>query len=385
MKTKSLALTSSLFLVLFFRPPDAHAATVILPVMADTFILSSAPDNNAGGNTLLNLGTDGQGGVRRGLLRFDVSAIPAGATVTSAVLRLTVVRIPVGGPANSNFELHRLLADWSGGTQAGNSGAPATEGEVTWNSRMHGTGGWTDPGAAGDAEATASASQFVNSISGVTYEWAGAGVTRDVQDWMNEPGSNFGWLLRSDDEDSRRTARAFAALENGNSFGTLEIGYTSRANMPPTVAITNPTNGAVLATGAIMIEASAMDTDGRVASVQFFDGTTLLGSDANIPFRINAQFTNGNHTLTAVAVDNEGASTTSAPVVIRYNPYPAPVLLIIRSNQSLIIHWDGPYILESTPFLNHPGTSIWTIVPGTPPVTLPINAISNRYFRAVHP
>ena len=190
MKTKSLALTSSLFLVLFFRPPDAHAATVILPVMADTFILSSAPDNNAGGNTLLNLGTDGQGGVRRGLLRFDVSAIPAGATVTSAVLRLTVVRIPVGGPANSNFELHRLLADWSGGTQAGNSGAPATEGEVTWNSRMHGTGGWTDPGAAGDAEATASASQFVNSISGVTYEWAGAGVTRDVQDWMNEPGSN---------------------------------------------------------------------------------------------------------------------------------------------------------------------------------------------------
>ncbi len=385
MKTKSLALTSSLFLGLFFGPPDAHAATVILPVMADTFIISSAPDNNAGGNTLLNLGTDGQGGVRRGLLRFDLSAIPAGATVTSAVLRLTVVRIPFGGPMNSNFKLYRLLADWSGGTQAGNSGAPAAEGEVTWNSRLHGTGGWTVPGAASDAESTASASQFVNSISGVTYEWAGAGVARDVQDWMNEPGSNFGWLLRSDNEESRRTARAFAALESGNNSGTLEISYTVRTNLPPTVAITNPTNGAVFTTGAIVIEASAMDTDSGVAMVQFFDGTTLIGSDTSAPYRIPAVLTNVNHTFTAVAVDREGASATSSPVVVRYNPYPAPVLQIIRSNQSLIIHWDGPYILESTPVLNHPGTSIWTIVPGTPPVTLPIITASNRYFRAVHP
>ena len=384
MRTKSSALVASLFLVLFFRPSDARAATILLPVSADTFIISSAPDNNAGGNTLLNLGTDGAGGVRRGLLRFDLSAIPANATVTSAVLRLTVVRIPVGGPVNSNFELHRMLADWSGGTQAGNSGAPAAEGEVTWNSRLHGTGGWTDPGAASDAEPTASASQFVNSISGVTYEWAGAGVIRDVRDWMNEPGSNFGWLLRSDNEESLRTARAFAALEHGGSFGTLEIGYAPRANRPPTVAITNPTNGAVFTTGAIEIEASAVDSNGGVASVQFYDGTTLLGSDASAPFRINAQFTNGNHTLTAVAVDNEGASTTSALVVIRYIPYPAPVLQIIRSNQNLIIHWDGPYVLESTPAMETPDAGSWTAIPGNPPVTVPPSSSSNRYFRAVY-
>ena len=166
---------------------------------------------------------------------------------------------------------------------------------------------------------------------------------------MNEPGSNFGWLLRSDNEESRRTARAFAALEHGSSFGTLEIGYTLRTNNLPTVAITNPTNGAILTTGAIMIAASAMDPDGHVASVQFFDGTTLLGSDASVPFRINAQFTNGNHTLTAVAVHNVVASTPSAPEVIRYIPYPAPDLKIIRPNPSHITHWDGPYAPESTP------------------------------------
>lgn len=249
---------------------------------------------------------------------------------------------------------------------------------------MHGTGGWTDPGAAGDAESTASASQFVDSISGATYAWAGAGVIRDVQDWMNEPGSNFGWLLRSDHEDSRRTARAFAALESGNRFGTLEIGYTPRANRPPAVTITNPTNGALFTTGGIVIEASATDTDGGVVSVQFFDGATLIGSDTSAPFRIDTLLTNLSHALTAVAVDNEGASTTSAPVVIRYAPFPAPVLQIIRSNQSLIIHWDGPYVLESTSVLNRNGTSIWNPVPNPSPATLPISSASNVYFRAVY-
>ena len=94
--------------------------------------------------------------------------------------------------------------------------------------------------------------------------------------------------------------------------------------------------------------------------------------------------TNINHTFTAVAVDREGASTTSSPVVIRYNPYPAPVLQIIRSNQSIIIHWDGPYVLESTSVLNHPGTSIWTTAPNPSPVTLPIGSAGNLYFRAVY-
>lgn len=384
MRTGTPALITSLFLGLWFSQSDASSATVSLPVMADTFIISSAPDNNAGGNVQLNVGTDGQGGVRRGLLRFDLGTIPAGATITSAVLRLTVVRIPFGGPVNSNFELYQLLADWAVGAQGGNSGAPATEGEVTWNSRLHGAGVWTVPGAAEDAEPAASASTFVNSVSGATCEWGGAGVIRDVQDWVNEPPSNFGWLLRSDDEASPRTARAFAALENGDHFGTLEIGFIPRSNRPPTVVITNPTNGAVFITGAISIEASAVDTDSGVAHVQFFDGAIPLGSDTRVPFGITALLTNGRHTLTAVAVDNEGAFTISVPVIINCNLYPAPVLQIIRSSQSLVIYWDGPYALESAPVLGNPAAGVWTTIPGTSPVTLPVSSVGNRYFRAVY-
>ena len=51
---------------------------------------------------------------------------------------------------------------------------------------------------------------------------------------------------------------------------------------------------------------------------------------------------------------------------------------------ALVIHLDGPYILESTSVLDNPGPGIWTTVPGTSPVTLPVSSADNRYFRAVH-
>ncbi len=383
MRTLSLVLLCLLFLLLGISPPEVRAASVTLPVMTDTFIISSAPDHNAGGNALLNIGRDGAGGVRRGLLRFEPGSIPAGATVTSAVLRLTVVRAPVFAPVNSNFQLHRVLADWVGGAQGGNSGSLAAEGEVTWNSRLHSIGSWTVPGAGSDTETAPSATRFVGSAPGATYDWSGASVVRDVQDWLDEPDSNCGWLLRSDDEASPRTARAFAALENGNNFATLEVGFIPRLNVPPTVAITSPTNGAVLTNGTVSIAASASDADGGVARVQFFDNTIPLSTDTTAPFSISALLTNGSHTLRAVAVDNEGASTTSAPVVIKLFLSPPPVLQITRSGPSIIIAWEGPHMLESTPILNRPASNTWTPVPGASPVMVPASSTSNRFFRAV--
>jgi hypothetical protein len=70
-------------------------------------------------------------------------------------------------------------------------------------------------------------------------------------------------------------------------------------------------------TGAI--QAAASDTDGTVAVVSFFAGTTLLGIVTNPPSGPSVELTNfavGNYTLTAVATDNAGAITTSAGINI---------------------------------------------------------------------
>jgi hypothetical protein len=89
-------------------------------------------------------------------------------------------------------------------------------------------------------------------------------------------------------------------------------------NQPPTVSLTSPANGASFRSPAtISLAANAADPDGSVARVEFFRGTTRLGEDTSAPYTLQWTFAVGNHTLTARATDNGGATTTSSPVTIR--------------------------------------------------------------------
>jgi len=107
-----------------------------------------------------------------------------------------------------------------------------------------------------------------------------------------------------------------------------------------------------------------------------FDGFTLA-------FHSHVQFAAAAGGTYYIAVDgaNDGAGYISDGwMVMNYNLVPSSILQFTRSGQNLIINWDGPYTLESTPAL---GTT-WTPVPGTAPVSVPINSDGNRFFRAVH-
>jgi hypothetical protein len=90
------------------------------------------------------------------------------------------------------------------------------------------------------------------------------------------------------------------------------------ANLPPTVSLTWPSNGASFKSPAtISLEANAADPDGSVARVEFFRGATRLGEVMSSPYTLPWTFGVGNHTLTARATDNGDATTTSSPVTIR--------------------------------------------------------------------
>jgi len=88
--------------------------------------------------------------------------------------------------------------------------------------------------------------------------------------------------------------------------------------VPPTVALTAPTAGASFTLpNPISLTAAASDSDGTVAKVEFFQGSTKLGEDTSDPYEFTwSGMLSGNYTLTAKATDNAGASTTSAPVSI---------------------------------------------------------------------
>src|SRR5687767_8970294 len=107
-------MTKPLLMSLLAAAAVSHAATVIIPVTADTSMHEISPDSNMGAMTHFAAGairqeaTEGGFPRARGLLRFDLAGkIPAGATITSASLRVRVTFKPIGGPA-SIFEAHRL-------------------------------------------------------------------------------------------------------------------------------------------------------------------------------------------------------------------------------------------------------------------------------------
>src|SRR5207245_2722601 len=102
-------------------------------------------------------------------------------------------------------------------------------------------------------------------------------------------------------------------------------------NLPPAVRITSPENNATFVLGSdIQITADASDPDGAVARVDFYSGTTLVGTATKAPYIVTwpSITAAGDYTLTARATDDQGATTTSSPVGIHVQNVTADVAII---------------------------------------------------------
>jgi hypothetical protein len=97
---------------------------------------------------------------------------------------------------------------------------------------------------------------------------------------------------------------------------------TNPDNVPPTVSLTAPLNGAQFNAGAnISLTATAADSDGTISKVEFYNGTTLLGTDTSSPYQHTITgAAAGTYTLKAVAFDNKSAQTSSAVATVTVKP-----------------------------------------------------------------
>lgn len=119
-------------------------------------------------------------------------------------------------------------------------------------------------------------------------------------------------------------------------FGMLgSIVVQPPANVAPSISITNPPDGAPFNAGDdITIIASATDSDGSIAKVEFFVNGNLAGTVTGPTYSITLNSVSaGNYSLTARATDNQGASTTSAAVNVVVNPSTAPAITAQPQNQ----------------------------------------------------
>ena len=104
-----------------------------------------------------------------------------------------------------------------------------------------------------------------------------------------------------------------ASGASNNKINFIDIAPASTSNVAPTVTLTAPPNGATFTAGStIALSATAQDSDGTVARVEFYQGTTKLGEDTSLPYTFGwSNVGAGNYTISARAVDDGGATTTS--------------------------------------------------------------------------
>ena len=100
-------------------------------------------------------------------------------------------------------------------------------------------------------------------------------------------------------------------------------------NNSPVVDITSPSNNSKLKTGEkTTITATATDSDGTIAMVEFYVDGNSVGKDSIAPYSISYSPTDGMHQITAKATDNQKATTTSSSIKILVSDNIAPVVTI---------------------------------------------------------
>ena len=178
---------------------SASATTVTLsPSDMDVSIYQRYPDTNFGTDALavcsyLKSGTQYRN--VRGLIYFDLSSIPTGATITSANLYLYS---GYGDTVSSIIDIHRVTVPW---TEA-----------ATWN-KKDGSIGWSTPGGDYDPAVIGSVT------TKTTPYWANYDVRSSVQSFVDGI-PNYGWLLKDYQE---------------NSSVSKADGYKSRENADPSL------------------------------------------------------------------------------------------------------------------------------------------------------
>ena len=165
-----------------------------------------------------------------------------------------------------------------------------------------------------------------------------------------------GYLYHNDESDHGGTCRWKITGWDGITeiSGTGAIGGTASINgtaTGPMVSITSPTLNATYLNGNnVLVSASVAGGGAAITSVQFFDGSTSLGSITASPYSMNVAMASGTHTLTAKATDASGNTDTSDPVTFTIGtdgqnsapPTPVSLTATTVTSASVGLKWTQP-------------------------------------------
>jgi hypothetical protein len=245
-------------------PCAGSANTITIEPNRDVTIFQNNVNNSSGGGYGLFAGTNGTSSPRRALIGFDIAgSVPPGAVIQAVQLTMVLGQVAGSGSGSGSgsptIDLLHVTADWGEGTAQSNGappdslggqgqGAAASGNDATWNARFFPGTLWTTPG--GDFSSTASAAlQIVGTTTEVPYTWGStSGMVSDVQGWLDSPNTNFGWMIKNEDEVDATTFRAFYSRNTLSAARHPELQITFSVPEP---------SGILLAISAMAIVTSA--------------------------------------------------------------------------------------------------------------------------------
>ncbi len=162
-------------------PATVGSTTSVVGSSADSYLRSSSANQNQGTLTIMDLNN-----TRDGVVRFDLSSIPAGSTVISATLTLQATSVG-NATAIKNYGAHRILMSWTELGTTWNCGNDTNTANGSPDCPSEG-GGWS---TAGTGYSTAATSVIPVTGTGA-YTWT---VTADVAAFVSGGAGNYGWRI----------------------------------------------------------------------------------------------------------------------------------------------------------------------------------------------
>jgi hypothetical protein len=173
------------------------------------------------------------------------------------------------------------------------------------------------------------ASQRVSQGWSATWTQSGQNVTAVGLDWNRNLPTGASTSIGFNGAYTGSNPKPTTFTINGTTCGGT--------NQLPAVALTSPTAGQTFtAPATVPMAATASDPDGTIAKVDFYQGSTLVGTDTSSPYSYS--WTNvaaGSYSITARATDNAGGVATSSPVGITVLGSSTPVLVVSPTTVSV--------------------------------------------------
>jgi subtilisin family serine protease len=223
-----------------------------------------------------------------------------GPTSTAVRIRVSSTDGQVSDVSDVSFTIANPFVQVTS-PNGGESWAPGKTGAVLWNDNL------------GDLDrveirlSTDGGSSYPTVLDSRAVADGSAGFAVQPQWLSNTARIRIAWLRNSNVSD--------------DSDANFKITSTASSNQPPSVSLSAPASGATYTAPATMaVSATASDSDGTIARVDFYQGATLIGSDTSSPYGVTwSNVSAGSYSVTAVATDNNGARTTSAARTVIVN------------------------------------------------------------------